>query len=81
MSVLLAALEKCSCGETMYLAQKYRVEFHCDCEYSLVAFQPICPTVQLRSDVGPESLQIPAALIHREPPVADQEHTRSMKNR
>jgi hypothetical protein len=47
------ALENCSCGETMHLAQMSSVKFPCSHQSSLGAFQSICPTDQLQQDASP----------------------------
>jgi len=46
----------------VHLAQKYRVRFPCSQQYSLGAFQPICPTVPLQHDASPQPLHIPASV-------------------
>jgi hypothetical protein len=64
----------------MHLAQKYRLKSPCNSIYSLGPFQSICPTAHLQQyDASPEPLQISTALIHRELPAVDVEHTGSLK--
>jgi hypothetical protein len=57
----------------VHLSQKYRPRFPCSQQYSLSAFQPICPTVPLQPDASLQPLQIPTAV--------DGEHLGFVKNR
>jgi hypothetical protein len=74
------ALDDCFCRGVGHLGQRPGIKFPRSHGYSLVAFQPIHLTVHRQPDASLGPLQILTVLMHRNPPVVDEEYLGSVKN-